>query len=451
MTVESLSGPGHAASSSLQQNWAIVGGGILGMAIAEKLSGAGAKVTIYEAEPVFGGLASAWRLDNLLWDRHYHVILLSDFHTKALLNRLGLEKNMAWVETKTGFFTGGQLYSMSNSLEFLRFPPLGLADKLRLAATIFYTSKIRNWRRLEKIPVADYLQRLSGRRTFERIWLPLLRAKLGQNYARTSAAFIWATIARMYIARQSGLKKEMFGYIPGGYGRILDRYADHLTAQDVRLVSSCPVHRLIPHKDGRILVETQTESRVFDQAVLTVPTPVAAQMCPSLPSDERAKLSDLEYQGVICASILLKRSLSPYYVTNITDSWIPFTAVIEMSALVDKEEFGGRSLVYLPKYVASDDPAFTRSDEELKNEWLAALAKMHPSIKPEDILTFNVSRMRHVHALPTLDYSTSMPPMRTSVDCIHLVNSAQIINGTTNVNETLKLADHWANSKIRRS
>ena len=41
------------------------------------------------------------------------------------------------VETKTGFYTDGKLYSMSNSLEFLRFPPLGLLSKLRLGATIF--------------------------------------------------------------------------------------------------------------------------------------------------------------------------------------------------------------------------------------------------------------------------------------------------------------------------
>jgi hypothetical protein len=44
-----------------------------------------------------------------------------------------------------------------------------------------------------------------------RIWLPLLKSKLGDNYRITSASFIWATIARMYAARRSGLKREMFG------------------------------------------------------------------------------------------------------------------------------------------------------------------------------------------------------------------------------------------------
>ena len=97
---------------------------------------------------------------------------------------------MQWVETKTGFFTDGQLTSMSNTLVFLKFPPLGLLDKLRLGGTIFYASKLRDGKRLESIPVADWLQRLSGKRAFEKIWLPLLRAKLGENYTHTSAAFI---------------------------------------------------------------------------------------------------------------------------------------------------------------------------------------------------------------------------------------------------------------------
>ena len=50
-----------------------------------------------------------------------------------------------------------------------------------------------------------------------------MKAKLGDNYKNTSAAFIWTTIQRMYAARKSGLKKEMFGYVTGGYEKINNR------------------------------------------------------------------------------------------------------------------------------------------------------------------------------------------------------------------------------------
>src|SRR6185369_13627092 len=158
-----------------------------------------------------------------------------DTHLRGLLGELGLEDDLVWKETRTSFYTDGKLYSMSNTLEFLRFPPLGLVDKLRLGFTIFYASKIRNWKRLEKVRVERWLRRWSGRRTFEKIWLPLLRAKLGENYRKASAAFIWAIIARMYAARRTGLKKEMFGYVRGGYARILECFGKRLRQEGVVL------------------------------------------------------------------------------------------------------------------------------------------------------------------------------------------------------------------------
>ncbi len=160
----------------MSEHWGIVGGGMLGLMLAHRLRQRGQQVTILEAAPQLGGLASAWQLGDITWDRHYHVILLSDSHVRGLLQELGLETEMDWVETKTGFFTDGKLYSMSNSLEFLQFPPLGLIDKFRLALTILRASWIKDSTHLESLLVEDWLRRWSGTRTFEKIWLPLLRA-----------------------------------------------------------------------------------------------------------------------------------------------------------------------------------------------------------------------------------------------------------------------------------
>lgn len=424
----------------------IIGGGILGMTLALRLAQAGKRVTLYEAAESLGGLASAWRLGDIVWDKHYHVTLLSDTHARTLFAELGLEKEMQWVETRTGFYTGGQLVSMSNAIEFLRFPPLNLIDKARLAATILYASRIKNWQRLESVPVAKWLARWSGRRTAERIWLPLLRAKLGENYHRVSAAFIWATIARMYAARRTGLKREMFGYVEGGYARILTRFAEKLEEAGVTVKCNHAVSRVAAHDerthDKKVSVEfTNGERAIFDEATLTVPAPVAARVCAGLEAEERARLNSIEYQGIICASVLLKKPLASYYVTNITDADVPFTAIIEMSALVDRKHFGGHSLVYLPKYLAPDDPAFALSDEELKEQFTRALARMYPAFAPDDILSFRVSRVRHVFPLPTLDYSKRLPPVKTSVPGVSIINSAHITNGTLNVNETIQLAE----------
>ena len=215
------------------RHWGIVGGGILGMTLALRLRTLGHRVTLLEAGESLGGLATPWMIGDITWDRHYHVILLSDAHLRALLAELGLADELRWSQTRTGFYTDGRFYSMSTALEFLGFPPLNLIEKFRLGFTILYASRIRDWKSLERVSVGDWLQRLSGRGTTEKIWLPLLRAKLGDSYKRTSAAFIWTTINRMYAARRSGLKQEMFGYVKGGYARILDRYTQVLQERGV--------------------------------------------------------------------------------------------------------------------------------------------------------------------------------------------------------------------------
>ncbi|MEZ6124067.1 MAG: FAD-dependent oxidoreductase [Planctomycetaceae bacterium] len=314
------------------QNWAVLGGGLLGMTIAHRLRQQGHQVTLIEGRRNLGGLADAWRVGDITWDRHYHVTLLSDQYVRDLWTELGIESDMNWVETKTGFYTDGQLYSMSNTLEFLKFPPLGLIDKLRLGGTIFTASKIKNWKKLEQVPVADWLTRLSGRRTFQKMWLPLLRAKLGDCWKETSAAFIWATIARMYAARRSGLKKEMFGYVQGGYDTVLDAFETHLHRRGVCIQSSNAVKAVHSHPGGRVIVESQLGEDVYDRVVSTLPSPVLTNILPELSEPQKALHDGIRYHGIICASVLLKKPISPYYVTNITDDGVPFTAVIEMTA-----------------------------------------------------------------------------------------------------------------------
>ncbi len=443
-----LNGRKRATRSMMQHelhHHAVIGGGLLGMTTALRLAQAGHRVTLIEAREQLGGLADAWTLGDIRWDRHYHVTLLSDANTRKILRELGLDDQMRWVPSRTGFFTDGALHSLSSTLEFLRFRPLSLWARLRLGLTIFAGSRIRNWRRLEQIPVAQWLTKWSGKQTFEKIWKPLLRSKLGDNYQKTSAAFIWATIARLYAARRTGLKKEMFGYLPGGYGRMLQAFEQHLRNAGVAILTGQPVASVVHHADrfsNRLCIRTLPGDEILcDRVILTVPSRRVPGMVPQMDPAEASMHQAIAYQGIVCASLLLKQPLADFYVTNITDGNVPFTGVIEMSALVDPAELGGHTLVYLPFYVPEDDPALEWSDEEVREQSLEGLRAMYPAFSDEDVLAFRVSRERYVMAIPTIDYSLKLPPQETSVPGVFVVNSAQIVNGTLNVHETVGLAE----------
>jgi protoporphyrinogen oxidase len=120
---------------------------------------------------------------------------------------------------------------------------------------------------------------------------------------------------------------------------------------------------------------------------------------------------------------------------------LPFTAVIEMTTLVDPADLEGNHLVYLPRYAASGDEVWQWSDDEVRERFLAAMGKMYPTFTLGDVTAFRVSRAQHVMALPTLRYSGNLPKMVTSAPNIFAVNSAQIVKGTLNVNEVIDLAE----------
>lgn len=425
-----------------QKNWGIVGGGMMGMTLAHRLSQQGHRVTLFEAASELGGLVSPWKMNDVEWDKFYHVILLSDSRTRNILKDIGLDDKIEWVETRTGFYMNGKLYSMSDTVEFLKFPTLNLIDKFRLGLTIIVASRIKNWKRLEKTPVTVWLRRWSGNRTFNKIWLPLLRAKLGESYQRTSAVFIWATIQRLYGARRSGLKKEMFGYVPGGYKKVIEMFKQKLLSEGVTVRTNYAAREIKTSSGGKPSIDFGNGApQEFDEVIVTLPSGLAAKLCKGLSEAEIDKLNNVEYLGVICLAVLLDKPISQFYITNITDTRFPFTGVIEMSALVDKKYLGGQSLVYLPKYVTSDDPLFNKSDEEIKTYFLDNFKKMYPWLTDDNIKFAGVARAKHVITVAKLNYSEALPGIKTSIPGVSIINTSHIKDGTLNVNETVRVAE----------
>jgi protoporphyrinogen oxidase len=181
--------------------------------------------------------------------------------------------------------------------------------------------------------------------------------------------------------------------------------------------------------------------------------PVAAAVCEGLADGERERMCAVRYLGVVCPSVVLSRPLAGFYVTNLLDPSLPFTGIIEMTSLVDPRHLGGRHLAYLPRYVASDDPLLDAPDGEVADTFLDGLRRVHPDVTPSQVLGVRVARARHVMAMPVRGYTEQLPPVRTSIPGVYVLNSARISGGTLNVDETIGaaeaglegiLADAWA-------
>ncbi len=418
---------------------------MLGATVALRFAQSGAAVTVFEAASGLGGLAAPWTIETprgpLVWDRHYHVTLGSDRALRALLVEIGLDDSIHWAPTRTGIFADGRLAPVSTPLDFVRLRGLSPVAKARLVATLARGATARRWERLEAITAAEWLTRWSGRRTFERFWVPLLAAKLGDGWREANAAFIWATIQRLTAARRAGIGDEQFGSVAGGYAAVLAALTDHLAGEGATIVAGHPVER-VTRRGDEVVVRVAATDHAFDDVVVTASPRVTAKIVDGLAPTQQAAYSRIRYQGVVCASLVLERPLSPYYLTYLLDD-MPFTGIVEMTTLIPPAWVHGYHLVYLPRYVASDSPWFEYDDDELRDRFLSGLRTVHPAAATPDcpVVAFQVSRAREVFPLPVLRCSETTPDFATSVPGVWMVNSSQIVNGTLNVNETVGLGD----------
>ena len=429
----------------------VLGGGFTGLTAAFYLLRAGADVTVFESQPRIGGLATYFNFGPFWWDKFYHCILTSDKPLLQLVEDLGLSSELRWTETKVGFFAEGQLHSMTSSLDFLRYPALNLWQKIQLGLGVLRTNRIKDGRQLEKYLATDWLTQIFGKANYEKMWGPLLKCKLGSCREEASAAFIWATITRLYSTRESDAsKKEKLGYVRGGYRTVFLRLISEIERMGGRIMVNASVNEIATEAGGGLKVSLKNGHVRFDRVIATIPSRPFISLASELSPEYKEKLTRVKYLGIVCYALVLKRKLSSYYVTNLTDDEFPFTGIIEMTNLISGEETAGRHLVYLPKYTAPNDTLFDAGDDEIWQLFWRNLKRVFPDLQQSDIEFKFLFRERFVQPVPVLNYSDHVPDIQTSVKGLYLANTTQIINSTLNNNAMVKIA-RQAIDRVRES
>ena len=411
----------------------ILGGGIMGVSIGYFLSKKGIQVEIFEASPMLGGLAGPLTLDDgTKVDRFYHAILSSDSHMRELCEELGIDDQLRFNETKMGFFYKNEIHSMNNIIEFLRFPPLGWIDRFRLGLTVLYAQFIRNWHRLEGISVEKWLIWLGGKRTYQNIWRPMLKAKFDGGFDDTPATYIWSRLVRIKSTRKGANQKEEAGHLIGGYISLIHAMAEQIKDAGGKIHLQTPVSKIEIEDNLAIGILVDDELIKFDRIVSTLQPPIFQHLISDASNEYRDFIGKTEYLGIICPLLVLDRPLTGYWTLNITDDSIPFTGVIETTSYINPQFVGGHHLVYLPKYTAPGSSLQKMSDEEIKELWLGYLEKMFPDFERHWIRYFIMNRARLVEPLHPVNGTHLIPPVHTPITNLYLATNAQIYPALTN-------------------
>ena len=130
-------------------------------------------------------------------DRFYHVIVPSDERMLALAGELGLADDLSFSPVGTGFFIDGGMHPFNGIGDFIRFSPLSVPARGRLAWFVAQCQLRRDYEALEHVPLLDWLQRQCGGEVVRRIWKPLLDSRFDGAYEELPATYLWARTNRM--------------------------------------------------------------------------------------------------------------------------------------------------------------------------------------------------------------------------------------------------------------
>lgn len=429
--------PRARAGTSPLGHVAVIGGGISGLASAHFLADAGARVTLYESSDQFGGLGTFFRYEELHLDRFYHCILPTDGDLLALLAYLGLRDRVHFRETSLGFFYERKLYELNGPIDLLRFKPAHFVDRIRLGLTALYASHVAKPGPLDDITVEAWLTKLSGKRAFERLWRPLLEAKFGDAYHQIPALWYWASFNR-----EKGTKKEVKGYIRGGYKAITDALVASLQARGVELHLNAPVTRLDLAPDGQPTLRIDDTTSCFDRVICTTPFFLLHKMAGGgrvAPWLQRIH-SDIDYQGVLNVLVILKRPLTKHYWIPVMKSGAPFQGIVETTRIIDPGYLGGRHLVYLLNYVHRTHPLFQRDPEEVRRAYVDAMLNLVPDVRREDVIDAFVFKAPFVEPLYTPGYGKRTPPAELVPGRVYLATTTQVYPNVTAWNSSTGVA-----------
>lgn len=377
---------------------AIIGAGFTGLAAASDLARAGHQVAVFEANEYPGGLAAGFESASWDWslEQHYHHIFASDQDIINWLKELGLEKELFFSRVKTSTYYQGKVFQLDSPLSLLRCPVLSWSAKLRTAATLGFLIIWPFWQVLEKITAEKFLRLSMGEEAWRVLWHPLFADKFGRYASEVNAAWFWARIKA---------RTPKLGYFSGGFGRLAKATVKKLENLGVQFYFSMPVSKieqinqrwqltfdsmaqsqaqlknLADKPVGKSVSFSLTES--FNKVIFTGDAQLLTQLVPQLPLGYRQKIGSLTS---LAARTLVLELDQPFfadgtYWLNVNQAGWPFLAVVEHTNLAGRQNYGGKTLLYVGKYLEVTDRLYQLAQAELLKVYKPFLSRLSPKFE----------------------------------------------------------------------
>ncbi len=413
--------------------YAVLGGGALGLMTAYRLAQAGQTVMLFEQEEMAGGLAAGFRIEDSWLEKFYHHIFRSDKTVIKVIEELGLGDRLEWSSPRTVSLVGGKNYQLDSPISLLRFQPWRFDERIRVGAVMAFL-KLANPNWLEGQTADAWLSKWLGKHAYQMVFEPLFQGKFGALYDKIALPWFWARIHD---------RTTQLGYLEGGFQDIYEGLANRIKQLGGKVLLGNKVEEVERAKgtNGRWNVRTSQGSWSFDRVVSTLPTRLTCRLIPELPTEYREKYDWGQAYGAHCLILALDRQLTDSYWINICDRGYPFTILAEHTNLRPPAEYGNRHLIYLGNYRPMNDPLFKQSKEEVMRDFFPHVQRLAPAFNPEWVKESWMFQAAYAQPIVTTDYREHIPPLDTPLENLWIANMFQVYPHDRGQNYSFELAE----------
>lgn len=407
----------------------IIGAGFTGLAAAYEATKNGLSVCVLEQDSSPGGLAGTFQFsDGTEVEKFYHHWFKSDTHVRNLIEELGLLDQVIDEETTTGMYFNKRFWRLSTPADLLRFTALSLWERIRLGLLVLRVRSVKDWKSIENLSISEWLVPLVGQKVYSTVWEPLVSSKFSVFANDISAVWMWKKLVLRGSTRGSS-GKETLSYFEGGFGRLAEEIASAIRSRNGVIHFNSGVTEVETEGSRVSGVLTQgAHSKVRGKRFLfTTALPITASMfSKSANAAWLARLRRVQYLGNICLILRLNRSLSDTYWLNVNDPGFPFVGVIEHTNFDSPENYGGSHIVYLSRYISTEDPVWFYSEKEYLDYALGHLKEMFPDFDDSWLLDSRVWRADYAQPVTEKGYSDYVPGIETPFDNATISTMAHI-------------------------